>query len=61
MVQFSRAEGSPRAEIHKRFLAQYGDNARSKPMVYEWIEKFTVKEVYCQTPRITVKEGFAAA
>ena len=40
VVRFLWSEGSPGAEIHKRLLAQYGDNALSKRTVYEWIEKF---------------------
>ena len=40
VVRFLWSEGSPWAEIHKRLLAQYGDNALSKRTVYECIEKF---------------------
>ena len=40
MVRFLWSKGSPGAEIHKRLLAQYGDNALSKKTVHERTEKF---------------------
>ena len=40
VVRFLWLEGSLGAEIHKRLLAQYGDNALSRRTVHEWIEKF---------------------
>ena len=40
MVRFLWSEASPGAEIYKRLVAQYGDNALSKRAVNEWIEKF---------------------
>ena len=40
VIRFLWSEGLPEVEIHKRLLAQYGDNALSKRTVYEWIEKF---------------------
>ena len=40
VVRFLWSEGSSGAEIYKRLLAQYGDNALSKRTAYEWIEKF---------------------
>ena len=39
VVQFLWSEGSLGAEIHKRLLAKYGDNALSKRTIHEWIEK----------------------
>ena len=41
------------AEIYKRLLAQYGDNALSKRTLYEWIEKF-------KTGRTSVKHAEGA-
>jgi hypothetical protein len=34
------AEGVPGGQIHQRMCAQYGDNALSRRVVYEWIEMF---------------------
>ena len=36
VIRFLWSEGSPGAKIHKRLLAQYGDNAVSKRTVYEY-------------------------
>ena len=35
VVRFLWSEGSPGAEIHKRLLAQHGNNAISKRTVYQ--------------------------
>ena len=40
VIQFLWPAGSSGAEIHKRLLAQYEDNALSKRTIHEWIEKF---------------------
>jgi hypothetical protein len=40
VIRFLWSEGVPRAEIHRRLSAQYGDNALPWRSVYEWIEKF---------------------
>ena len=53
VVRFLWSEGSSGTKIHQRLLAQYGDNALSKTMVYEWIEKF-------KTGRTSVKHAEGA-
>ena len=40
VIRFLWAEGVPRAQIHLRMCAQYGDKVFSRRIVYEWIEMF---------------------
>jgi hypothetical protein len=37
---FLWAEGVPGGQVHQHMCAQYGDNALSRRVVYEWIEMF---------------------
>ena len=39
-MRFLWAEGVKPVEIHRRMLAQYGQNTMSQRKVYEWVEKF---------------------
>jgi transposase len=40
VICFLWAEGVPGGQIHQRICAQYGDNAVSCRVVYEWVEMF---------------------
>ena len=40
VVRFLCAEGVKPMEIHRRMLAQYGQNTMSQRNVYEWVERF---------------------
>jgi len=40
LVRFLWAEGVKPVEIHRRKLAQYGQNTMSQRKVYEWVERF---------------------
>jgi len=40
VVRFLWAEGAKPVEIHRRMLAQYGQNTMSQRKVYEWVEWF---------------------
>ena len=40
LARFLWLKGSSGAEIHKKLIAQYRDNALSERKIHEWIEKF---------------------
>lgn len=40
VIRFLWLEGVSSAEIYWKLLAQYGDTAQKRGIVYEWIEKF---------------------
>ena len=40
VVRFLWAERVKSVEIHRRMLAQYGQNTMSQRKVYEWVERF---------------------
>jgi len=40
VVRFIWAEGVKTLEIHRRMLAQYGQNTMRQRKVYEWVERF---------------------
>jgi len=40
VVRFLWAEGVKPVEIHRRMLAQYGQNTMNQRKVYEWVERF---------------------
>jgi hypothetical protein len=40
VIGFMWEEGVPGSQIHQHMCAQYGDNALSRRVVYEWIEMF---------------------
>jgi len=40
VVWFLWAEGVKPVEIHRRMLAEYGQNTMSQRKVYEWVERF---------------------
>uniref|UniRef100_A0A7M4EMQ5 Mos1 transposase HTH domain-containing protein n=1 Tax=Crocodylus porosus TaxID=8502 RepID=A0A7M4EMQ5_CROPO len=40
VIRFLWAEGVPPSEIHRRIVAQYGENCLAQRKVYEWVEKF---------------------
>jgi hypothetical protein len=43
VIRLLWAEGVAGGQIHQRMCAQYGDNALSRRVVYEWIEMFNSK------------------
>jgi hypothetical protein len=44
VIRFLWAEGVPGGQIHQCMCAQYGDNALSRRVLYEWTEMF--KDVF---------------
>jgi len=40
VVRFVWAERVKLVELHRRMLAQYGQNTMSQRKVYEWVERF---------------------
>jgi hypothetical protein len=40
VIKFLWAESVPGGQIHQRLCAQYGDNAISHRVVYQWTEMF---------------------
>jgi len=40
VVRFLWAERAKPVEIHRRFLAQYGQSTMSQRKVYDWVERF---------------------
>jgi hypothetical protein len=45
VIRFLWAEGVPGGQIHQCMCTQYGDNALSRRVVYDWIEMFKIGHV----------------
>jgi len=40
LIQYLWSEGIKSSEIHRKLLAQYGENCIMQMMVYQWVERF---------------------
>ena len=47
VVRFLWAEGAKSVEIHRRMLAQYGENTMCQRKVSEWVERFKSGRTRC--------------